>query len=267
MPQVVSLESSPESPAATTRVQRPNRTLARLALAPSQRGLLLGGTGTGKSTLAKQLMIQWRMPKEKRILIIFDSKPRWGASWMVSGLTAKHIFRGMQHLDFFPGSVLVRTPDEFVAAWRQYRYTHPIIVQESESMDTHALIARWVFEHSKRERAPILVYADEMMDHFRGNGYPVSQWGTVWARFSRNGRELGIAFLAASQRTKAIPVSIVEELSKVYLFEIDRPEDLDRLRDCGFDARNLPRLPEHSFWYYTRAGKRVFGPYRLAPSA
>lgn len=210
--------------------------------------------------MAKELMLIWL--EQKRRLVILDSKPRWRGEILTNSLPAKRLYRGMNHGDVLAGSVVVRNMDEFIAAWK-YHPERPIIVQSDIDMDLHAAAATYVYEASKKEKRPVLIYIDETMDHFYPSGQPIStKLGRIYGRICRSGRELGLAALFASQRTKSIPVSIMEEMSYLFLFEIDFDQDLARLKEMGIKG-DIPSPKDHSFFYYRRAEKKFYGPFKL----
>lgn len=230
---------------------------------PSKRYLLIGGTGTGKSTLANVMLLNWKTKNPKSILIILDSKPRWRGELNINHLSAKSMYRGMTHGETFPDSMVVSDAKEFDIAWKQYRKRYTIIVQNDLDMDLHGYVANYVYTASKREKTPILVYVDETMDHFQPSTQPRSKtFGYAFTRICRSGRELGIAAIFASQRTKSIPVSIVEEMSELFLFRLDFEEDLKRLKEMGVTG-DIPKPNGHKFYIFKRENRKWSNPITL----
>ena len=235
----------------------------RLAIAPSSRGLLLGGTGTGKSTLLKQLMLMWIAVPGRRLLII-DSKPRWRATNRANGLSAKWIYRGWDHGDEFPNSILATNMDEFRYVWKAFP-KFAVIAQSDEDMEFLAAAAAFVYNAAKRSKTKVLIAVDETMDHFSIGAAPLAKSGRIWQRLARSGRELGIAVLYASQRSKQIPISIIEEISYLFLFRIDYVEDIDRLRAMGIPKDLLPPRRDFIFNYWRKSIRsRIWGPFKVS---
>lgn len=200
----------------------------------------------------------------KSIIVILDSKPRWRGEIRANGLLAKKLYRGMDHGEVLEGAVVCTSPEEFSAAWSEWRSKRPIIVQEDKDLDFHAWAVDQIYTLSKKERLPILIYVDETMDHFHPSTQPRSRgFGYSFTRICRSGRELGIAAIFASQRTKSIPTSVLEEMSTLYLFELDFEQDVKRLQEMGVSG-NIPKPKEHVFYQYVRKGKHWRGPYKLA---
>lgn len=228
----------------------------------SKRYLLIGGTGTGKSTLANVMLLNWKK-KKNHILVILDSKPRWRGELTINHLPAKGMYRGMTHGETFPDSMVVSDSKEFDIAWKQYRSKYTIIVQNDLDMDLHAWVANYIYTAAKREKKPILIYLDETMDHFQPSTQPRSKaFGYAFTRICRSGRELGIAAIFASQRTKSIPVSIVEEMSELFLFRLDFEEDLKRLKEMGVTG-DIPKPNGHKFYIFKRENRKWSKPMLL----
>ncbi len=232
---------------------------------PSTRGLLIGGTGVGKSTLAKQLLLIW-IQTPKRRLVIFDSKPRWKGERLLNGTSAKGLYRGWKHGEIFPGSIVIRSVNEFIAAWKMYP-NFPLIVQEEEDMNVHAQCAKIAYEYAKRSEEDVMLYVDETMDHFTESARPRSKFGGIWARVARSGRELGIGALFATQRSRMIPVQIMEEMSYLFLYQLDYEEDMARMRAMGIPRNMHPPNRVHLFYYWRKSNRRkIWGPYKLKVS-
>ena len=234
----------------------------RLAIAESSRGLLLGGTGVGKSTLSKQLMLMW-MARPKRRLLIVDSKPRWRGTFRANGFSARWMYRGWDHGDEFPNSVVCTNMQEFKYAWTAYP-KFAIIVQDDEDLAFLAEAAAYVYQWAKRHKEKVLVVVDETMDHFTIGAAPKVKAGHIWARLARSGRELGIAVLYCSQRSKQIPISIIEEISYLFLFRLDFEEDMDRLRAMSIPRALVPPKTDRIFKYWRKSLRtKIWGPLRV----
>ena len=211
-------------------------------------------------------MTMW-LEKPNRRLVIFDTKPRWRAEYLVTGISSKSRYKGWRHGDVFPNSVSITTLNEWnqLKNWR----TNPVVIVqtlpgEEPDLDLQAQIAIDLYRSMVSSKDDLLIYLDETMDHFRPSATPVSRSGWIWQQICRNGRELGIGAIFASQRPKQIPISILEEMTFLFLFYIKDDEDIKRLYRMGF-PRNYGAPERLKEFYYWRANekRKVWGPYIL----
>lgn len=236
--------------------------LAQISLRARERGLLLGGTDTGKSTLAEALLADFYHRYPTARILILDSKPRFRAERTTAGASAKRRYKGWAHGPTVPGSVVVETPDELDMA---YGTDHRVaIAQGQHSRDIPALLAcARRFLDTSRANRPQLLVVDETMDYFSSNG--AARGGDdVLVRVARAGRERGTGALYCSQRTRGIPAQLMEEMSRCYLFRLDFKADVKRLYEMGFPPGVEPPTAERAFKYWTKRDYgRVWGPYKL----
>lgn len=240
--------------------------LASLSLRERERGFVVGGSGTGKSTLAEALIVDFdrRYRARGSRVLILDSKPRFRAEFQANGRPAARLYRAWDHGPVVPGSALVTAPEQLAVAWT---VGHRIaIAQAASSRDVPMLVGcAAAFLASARTGRPQLLYVDESMDFFRGNGSPIGGEDAL-LRSARAGREKGEACLFSSQRTRGIPAQLMEELTKLYLFRLDFITDAKRLLEMGAPAAVIHDMPteEGEFVYWTKANySRVWGPYKL----
>jgi hypothetical protein len=240
----------------------PGRSLDRISLRARERGLLVGGTDTGKSTLAEALMVEFYLRYGSSRILILDSKPRFRAERDHHGRPAKRRYRSWSHGPTVPNSVVVATPDQLDTAWSTG--ARIAIAQGVKDRDIPALLAcARRFLDTSRANRPQLLMVDETMDFFSPNGAPRGG-DDVLVRVARAGRERGTSALYCTQRTRGIPAQLMEELSRCYLFRLDYKADVKRLWEMGFPPGVEPPTVRHSFVYWTKADyDRVYGPYKL----
>ena len=252
------------APATTPRPDS-NRlpTLADMSLRQQERGLVLGGVGTGKSTLADLLgqdFIHRYAAKHARRLIL-DSKPRYRAEHTVNGAPAKRRYKGWSHGAFIPGSVLVDDPDDLELAWKTGART-VIVSGESQRDIPRLAYAAELFLKQARASRPQLLQVDETCDFFHTNGSPIGGNDSL-IRVARAGRERGCGGLYGSQRTKGIPPTLMEEMTRLYCFRVDYKADIKRVQEMGAPPFPMP-TKKHQFMYWWKEDyDRVWGPYRL----
>lgn len=238
--------------------------LSHLSLRARERGILLGGTEAGKSTLADYLGRDFvnRYAHVHGRRLITDTKPRYRAQWELSGLSARRRFRRWDHGQAIADSVIVDDPDDLE---RGFSMCSTVIMQCETARDIGRVVAGVAaFLRSSRAKRPQLLQVDEVRDFYYPNGSAKGGDDAV-ERCVRAGRERGTGVLICGQRTKGIPATLMEELSKCYLFRMDYVADAKRLQEMGAPPTMRPPRAEHTFLYWTKRDYRtVYGPYRLA---
>lgn len=235
--------------------------LDQISLRQRERGFVVGGVDTGKSTLADYLGADFirRYRNGRRLLL--DSKPRYRAQWTCRGRDAAPRYRRWSHGQFIPGSYVVDDPSELELAWKLGART--VIMQCESATDIPRLTAgASKFLESSRASRPQLVQVDETMDFFHSNGAPRGGDDTI-VRVARAGRERGTGGLYCAQRTKGIPATLLEEMSRLYALRIDYKADAKRLQEMGAPPFTLPTR-RFEFYYWTKADyDHIWGPYKL----
>lgn len=235
-----------------------------ISLRERERGFLIGGTGSGKTTLEEMLIYDFsdRYPKSR--ILILDTKPRFRAEYLVNGLSAKHLFKHWAPSDTIPGSVLIRRADQLNDAWR---LGAKVVIAQCELQEERKYLVDCAeaFFKSARHSRPQFLCVDETADFFHMNGAPIAGSSDALIRTARAGRERGTAALYCTQRAKSIPGSIIEELTQLYLFMLDSEDQLKRCVEAGAPKWIQAPEVEHQFYLWTkRDRKRVYGPYRVA---
>ena len=224
---------------------------------------MLGGTGSGKSTLSERLFLQFRRDFPTSRVLILDSKPRFRAEWTPQGIKATRRYRSWDHGPLVPDSVAVHTLAEFDEVWsRDYPVIVAQVTDENDDVGPLTEIAQRFFRRS-RASVPQLLVVDEGMDFYTESASPVKGSLPSIKRTSRAGRERGMALLFCSQRSRNIPVQIMSEMSKLYLFRLDFVNDTKRLMEMGAPDMDCPE-DDHLFYYWTKTNRKtVYGPYKL----
>lgn len=227
-----------------------------IALPKAARGLCVGSTGTGKTTLSEALIRQFQRDNPRARVLIIDSKPRFRAEWELAGITARSRYRKWGYGEYWPGSVrlpLDRPERELKAAWAAKYQT--VIAQVDRLADLDLL--RWsidAFYEKEGAAIPRLLYIDEVADFF-GTGGTARQGDSI-LRVARSGRERNVALLASSQRPRGIPKSLLTELSILYLFHLDFRQDIKHLQEMGLpEDIGIPPAGEHSFIYWSKTSR------------
>lgn len=231
----------------------------------AERGLVVGGVGSGKSVLSEMLgrdfIVRYQAKKARRLIV--DSKPRFRAERTARGWKARRRYSKWDHGQAVPGSMLVESPEDLDLCW-QAGCSTAIVQGESQADMPRMLKVIDSFYRQARANRPQLCQVDELMDWFSTNGAPRGG-SDVLIRTARAGRERGLGALYCTQRTRQIPATVMEEMERLYLFRIDFKKDVQRLQEMGapVDVEDVPRK-NHAFVYWFKQEYEVlWGPYRL----
>lgn len=251
----------------------------RIALVSGDRGILAGGTQSGKSTLGAgspdypfrlSLVGQWVArycnKKDKGKALIVDSKPRFRAAFRPDGLSDSRRYKDWgRYGSLVPGSTRVE-PGDREGLIRAMNLSDVIIVQ-TDSIDRDAprvMALVEIFRRTAGVNHKRLVYFDELMDFYNQSGMPLRGCGNIAVRCARAGAERGLTSLFAMQRTKGVPIQLWELINKLWLFRLDLDKDMDRIREAGVPRGLTPPQEDKRFIFWTKIARRVFfGPYTL----
>lgn len=235
--------------------------LGHISLRQRERALLAGGVDSGKSTLEEALVADFYARYDNSRILLVDSKPRFRAQYEVGGAPATRRYRNWDHGPLVPGSVVVTRPEDMDLAWSTGARIVIAQAQGSKMFPAIVACAERFYDEARASR-PQLTAVDETMDLFRQNGTPIG--GDALIRTARSGREIGLAGLYCSQRTKGIPGQLLDYLEKLYLFRVDAIEDVKRTWEMGAPRDLAAPAKKRQFNYWTKADYHtVYGPYTL----
>lgn len=191
-----------------------------IKLGQNDRGVLIGKTGCGKTTLA-------------RFLIEDDSK-RWSVTWNPKGSDAVN---GWKHKHVTSLSGLYDAADD---EERRIVYTPSPFLAEDEN-DQKELFY-WIYENRNRR-----FYIDEATS-IAYKGYSIPRF--LLALLNR-GRERGISTLTATQRPSGVPMNILSESEHYYIFKTLLPQDRQRVElITGLTVEDQAALDDYEFYYF-----------------
>lgn len=224
-----------------------------------ERWLLVGATGTGKSTAAYIPINKFyndyvaptkRNGKPRGRILIVDTKPRWRPKMLADGTRATRKYKHFLNGPEVPHSRLVSHSSEWDMAWET---GDGVVLLQNADLDTNDLI-RWCVEmmskffRSQKIKEPSLLVIDEGMDFFGSTGN--SKYGDIVQRSVRAGREKGMATLICVQRPKTINLQVVTEASALMLFRIDFLGDMKRLQEMGIPKDVYPPTQDYHFVFW-----------------
>ena len=237
-------------------------TMKTIALPEKARGIAFGMTGSGKSVLTQHLMYDWmrRYPSTGRVLIL-DSKPNYRAQWRLNGTSARGEYKRMEPEPAVPDSVLLRLQShgELKQVWRQNH--HVAIAQIWDIGDIGALRAIMKeFYTTSDAKYHQLALIDETADFYSSSA--AYSAGDPILQVIRSGRKRHVACLACSQRPASLPGSLLSEATNVYVFDLPKKADRQKLEEANLPADMALPSNEFEFYYYSRQG-RTSGTYKL----
>lgn len=233
-----------------------------IGLRNQDRAILIGATGTGKSTLAKFLIKNWydkyinNIPIKRRgRILIIDTKPRWRGPIDVRGKEMD--YGNWSGGDFLENAKVLNRARDFKDAWDKSSsktYGNIIIAQNLELRTSKPNLVSWQsllmeeYFGMLDTHKPSLLYIDEGMDFFTERGY--NRGSDIIQTFYRAGRELGGTALIAVQRPKTINIQTLTESNVMYLFQIRFTEDMKRLREMGVPMSVRPPKQKKKFIFF-----------------
>lgn len=194
--------------------------------APNSRTVLIGKTGSGKTTFARLLLTRFY-----RFVIVYDVK-------------------AMMKQSEWPDFVFVEKIDDLERLGDQRdlfgRVVNPKIIYQpvfSEVPDGGDLDSAERFFRYVYERKNTVLFIDEVYGVTVGRKIPY--W---YKAILTRGRERKITLISATQRPKEIPVFILSESENYVVFSLQMPQDIELLeRIKGIDAGAIKALDKFEF--------------------
>ena len=224
------------------------------------RHLLLGTTGSGKSTVLDLLIGSWVRDQANPRVLILDSKPRFRAEWELSGMSATHRYKRWRRGPVVPASValdLTGHSGSIRAQLKQaWQLKHRVVIaQTGEQNDLQYLRAatHWFYADARDSFSQLLA-VDELADFFGTSG--AAGRGDSLLKVVRSGREMNVAFAGAAQRPKGLPHSFLTEVSASYIFSLASEKDMAHLEDLGLPGDATPPENDHVFYYHNKSSRK-----------
>ena len=234
----------------------------------ADRGILIGASATGKSTLAAHVLSSFRTTEPTARIMVFDTKPRWRGQRRADGTSPRKMYKNFVKGDTIPGAAILERPQDWSIVWdRDANPSQTVVVQRLKgSQKANVLFQLWCAEQfydTQSANRPSLAYFDEGMDFFTTNGVAVGS--DVIQRMYRAGREKGLATLIGVQRPKGINAQCLTETSWCCVFRINYVDDMKRLYDMGWPKGvSCPTYEQPHAFRLWREGRPVAPLYRLS---
>lgn len=196
---------------------------SRSPLAPlrpkiDERAIVVGATGTGKTTLVRQLLQPYKS------VIVIDSKRTYG------GAAGE------------PYYTMVTSPGELRRLRKSVTHIQYRPDERHLNVSSYDEVYHWCYR-----RQDIMVCTDEAFLVHKGSYAP------DWLRACVTcGRELGIGMITGTQRPRGIDLRLFTEAEVFISFDLRHKDDRKRVAEMAGEEF-LERPPKHAFWYW-RAG-------------
>ena len=185
---------------------------------PDQRAILVGATGTGKTTLMRQLL------RPYPAIIVIDSKCTYGGK------------------EGEPGFELVHTPSQLRRLRRSCNFIQYRPDENHQSVSDYDEVFKCCYL-----RQEIMIANDEAFLVHHGSHAP------DWLRACVTcGRELGIGMITGTQRPRGIDLRLLTEAEIYIAFALRHRDDRKRMAEMGGE-KFMETPPKHAFWVW-RAG-------------
>lgn len=228
------------------------------ALEPGQRGVCIGQTGCGKSTLSTELVRRFLKEYANSRVLIVDSKPRYRATHRRNGWSL--YYPKWAKGDTIQGSIAVHNADSVMPA---FRFTRCVVLQslypnarEVDEFEEEAFEATRKLFRSSHETSPTLLYVDEYYDLITGGGLSGHTDRRV-LQVIRAGRERYMSALISTQRPRSIPLPTLTEATKYYIFTLEYEEDIEYMRKHGPKLTKAPHGYDFVFYERLSGGERI----------
>lgn len=223
---------------------------------PNERALMVGKTRFGKSTLALWALDKLLDNYPTLECLIIDSKPHFKASHQLNGLKADYLYRNWTGGDYFPSSVVLPANAPDVSLDYAFDIAHTIagrkrgavVIVQTDKRSDYPLLADRLLEQYRRsnKRRKVYIYIDEALSLLRYNRLVAEQVVTAITA----GGERGVGVMASTQRPRWIPVEMLTEMTRFYVFRLDNSKDRNNLRDNGLPSRFRFPMSRFVFRYY-----------------
>lgn len=238
--------------------KNPQISLANQGILPGidERILLVGKTRFGKSTLALYCLNELLNIYPTMELLIIDTKPHFRASHTLNGMKANFLYRNWTKGDYFESSVVLPAKSPDVSLDYAFDIAHTIagkkrgatVICQTDTKFEYPLLAQRLLEHYRRsnKKRKVYIYLDEAYSLLKYNR-AVAEQVTMCVTA---GGERGVGVMAATQRPRWIPVEMLSEITRFFVFRLDNGRDKANLRDNGLPPRFRFPVERYVFRYY-----------------
>lgn len=192
-----------------------------IKLGRNDRGVVIGKTGCGKTTLAKFLIEDYAKP--------------YSVTWNPKG--SDNVYEWKQRHVKTLSELYDDSEDN---RFRRLVYTpHPTVAEEFNNQNEFFY---WIYERKNTR-----LYIDEATSII----YSANKVPRFLLAVLNRGRERGISTLTATQRPSGVPMNILSESEHYYVFKTNLPQDKKRIEEItGISVENQEDLDDYEFYYF-----------------
>jgi hypothetical protein len=202
-----------------------------IKLGKNDRGILIGATGCGKTTLARFLIED----TEKPYSVVYDAKASDAIGEWAGLPPYENPGKALR-----PTMALYTDLDELPYAEERRIVYRPPYTEERDPVKQDKFF-EWVYWHYRRR-----LYVDEAYALLGGSNPSFHLQACI-----TRGRERGISTLIATQRPKRIPLITMSEAEHYYIFRTQMPEDKVRIFELtGISIEEQIDLKRFEFYYF-----------------
>ncbi len=189
---------------------------------------VFGGTGTGKTFFATQLVITLANATRGKVRVfIIDSKQYGDFDMFIKkGVGVAYKGQDLPPMENKDGSPFI--------VWQ------PLYDDKQMYDDFFTSI----YVHAKQTKQPCIVFIDELSS-ISGNQYPPNGLKILL----KQGRGMGISVLALSQVARLLPMEVTSQLMHSFKFNLNAKEDKKKLKDLFGDSAEENVLHKRGFFY------------------
>jgi hypothetical protein len=238
--------------------------MADLAQGEGERGLIYGGTRSGKSSFLDWCMRFIQETRPDCMILVADTKPRFkaenvvqknwhGFSYGRKPAAETRLYEGWAAGPVLPNSVAVDMTTEFPfrSLWDKDDHPGEIAIMQSDVLADWKQMLRLMrhFTAKKTTRERIIV-VDEGMDFYQRNTLSIDPQNDEILRTARAGGERNIGLMFGAHRPHGIPPLLNTLSSRVTLFHLRYERDMHYLYEMGVPEEDSSPTEPYVFRQY-----------------
>lgn len=191
---------------------------------------IFGGTGSGKTTLAKEMLKMYARGSELKLPIyIIDSKAQGDFDgFSKKGIGVHYFGNDLPPLKNKDGSPFV------------------IWTPESDSTEMYDSFFQMIYEGRKKGDIPsAVVFIDELSSITGRTGIPPRYYDILL----KQGRGMGLSVITLSQMARFVPLTMTSQLMHVFMMNLNSEKDKKKLEDVLGDMAKQDVQHRHGFVY------------------
>lgn len=207
----------------------------------NQRAIFVGKTGSGKTTLAVEILPAYRYVIAIDPLHVLGGKLNTDKAYRdaYSEVHGTQAPRDKQDYSYQPYTVC-NTPQQVAERIGSVARLLYQPAPEHMNHESYNVVYQVVFESGNR-----MIYTDEVLRVVRPNG----QAPPYYEACLTAGRQRGVGCMSATQRPSKVDLRILSEAEFFFCFALRLPQDLQRMGDLMGEEVEKKPAKGHHFWF------------------